>query len=913
MLRQALVVGINNYPWLKKNLETPASDAEQMARLLKSFGGFEIVKRLPMATQEGSLHVHEKPLGEQQVTSEKLERQIAELFRPEGNDVPDTALLYFAGHGLKKTCGGIIEGFLATSDAKPEKNIWGVSFNWLQRLLQSSPVKEQIILLDCCHSGELLNGKFLNFDEADPGERGQGRSRCFIAACGDYQVAYGNAKHGILTSILLKGLDPQSREVGQWINNHELASFIFQQLDNDEILQTFPQRPLCNSSGGDIKLIQGAKQSRRVVADPLQANICPYKGLAAFDFNDEDPKYFFGRTALVDELLEKLRLGSFLAVVGASGSGKSSVVKAGLLYQLKLGQRLFGSSKWRILPVIRPGQSPLQSLAQAFVGRDGKTAVRLLKHELNETGTEALNNLIAEDFEDDSCVVLVIDQFEEAFTLCQDVKQRQQFFDCLLGALNSSNNKLCVVITMRADFFGNCAVYSQLAKQIQQDLVTITPMTTEELTEAIINPALQVGLEVEEALVSQMIVDVHKSSGNLALLQFTLMELWHKHERNLRKLDISAYEKMGGVMGALNRHAQQIYNYIDYRSVSPSQKREPKEQEWIRRIFLKLILTGEGAKDTRQLQPKTKLMAIAEEYLQREALSKLIEELIQGRLLVALEVDILSGEYSENVQIIDLAHEALMSGWKEFELWREEYRQILRLRDRVDDALRAWDTNGRKDEDLIMGGLLGRVRENWLDLQLELDIIAKEFYQRSDAYEREQNFSQTNLLENLQEIEAKLKALSLQQIEIENQKADFQAVLQRFESRMANSKVAAKWVKDNRKMLVKQAVKAVIEHNLNLPQTVDADSSSLVQRLTRDVSDYLGWLYESLELGAIIPLEEIDLIPVLPGSIYAVAFDFIKREKVVKNLSNGVAHELEGMLDALINYFYTAPSEPAVD
>lgn len=912
MLRQALVVGINNYPWHKKNLETPASDAEQIARLLKNFGGFEIVERLPVTTKQGSLRVDEKPLGEQQVTSEKLERQIAKLFKPEGNDVPDTALLYFAGHGLRKTCGGIVEGFLATSDAKPEKNIWGVSFNWLQRLLQSSPVKEQIILLDCCHSGELLNGKFLNFDEADPGERGQGRSRCFIAACGDYQVAYGNAEHGMLTSILLKGLNPQSREVGQWINNHELASFIFQQWDNDEILQTFPQRPLCNSSGGDIKLIQGAKQSRRVVTDSLQVNICPYKGLAAFDFNDEDPKYFFGRTALVDELLEKLRVGNFLAVVGASGSGKSSVVKAGLLYQLKLGQRLFGSSEWKILPVIRPGDSPLHSLAQAFAGKDRKTAVRLLKQELYESGAEALNNIITEDFEDDSRVVLVIDQFEETFTLCQDIKERQQFFDCLLGTLNSSNNKLCLVITMRADFFGECAVYSQLAKQIQQDLVTVTPMTTEELTEAIINPALQVGLEVEEALVSQMIVDVHKSSGSLALLQFTLMELWDKHERNSRNLTMSAYQKMNGVMGALNRHAQQIYNYIDYRSTSPSQKRELKEQEWIRRIFLKLIRTGEGAKDTRQPQPKTKLIAIAEEDLQQSALSKLIEELIQGRLLVTLEVDILSGEYSEDIQIIDLAHEALMSGWQEFEQWREEYRQILRLRDRVDDALRAWDANGRKDEDLIMGGLLGRVRENWLDLQLELDVTAKEFYQRSDAYDREQTFSQTNLLDNLQKIKAKLEVLSRQQIEIENRKADFQAVLQRFESRMANSRIAAKWVKNNRKILIEQAVQVAFEYYLNLPQAVDADSSSLVQRLTVNISDYLGWLYESLKLGAIIPLEETDLISVLPGSVYAVAFDFIKKEQIVRNLPNGAAHELEGMLDALINYFY-ASSEPVVD
>jgi Caspase domain/ATPase family associated with various cellular activities (AAA) len=268
MLRQALVVGINNYPWLQ-NLKTPASDAEQVASLLEKYGGFQIVKRLPVKDNEGLLTVDENPSPQQLVTSEILKKALAELFNPQGRDIPDTALLYFAGHGLRSD-EGVIEGFLATINANPRRDVWGVSLNWLQRLLQSSPVKEQIILLDCCYSGELLNGKFVNFDEADPGERGQARSRCFITACGDASVAYGNAEHGILTSLLLKGLDPQRCEIGQWINNHDLAAFITQQLQNDEKLRTYPQHPLCNNLGGDIKLIQGAKLSSHSTVNLLQ-------------------------------------------------------------------------------------------------------------------------------------------------------------------------------------------------------------------------------------------------------------------------------------------------------------------------------------------------------------------------------------------------------------------------------------------------------------------------------------------------------------------------------------------------------------------------------------------------------------------------------------------------------------------
>jgi CRISPR/Cas system-associated protein Csm6/Txe/YoeB family toxin of Txe-Axe toxin-antitoxin module len=756
MLRQALVVGINDYPGLQ-NLKTPASDAERIASLLKKYGGFQIVKRLPVKEKEGLLSINENPSPYNLVTSAKLKEAIAELFNPQGNDVPDTALLYFAGHGLRQTCGGIPEGFLAASDVSPRKNIWGVSLNWLQRLLQSSPVKEQIIWLDCCYSGELLNGEFINFQEADPGERGKGRDRCFIAACGDAFVAYGNKEHGILTSLLLKGLDPQSCKIGDWINNRDLAAFIVRQLENDEKLATFPQRPLYNNSGGDIKLIQGAKQSELIVANQLQNNICPYKGLAAFEFNDEDPKYFYGRTALTDELIEKFRQGNFLAVLGASGCGKSSVVKAGLLYQLKLGQRLSGSNEWKILPVIRPGDNPLYSLAQAFTGSNSKKVLKLLENELKDNGAEGLKDFIAEDFANKSRIVLIVDQFEEVFTLCQDIEERQLFFDCLLGAVENSENKFCLAITIRADFVGECAAYPKLAKQIQQDLVTVTPMTTEELTEAIKEPASKVGLGVEESLVTQMIADVQKSLGSLPLLQFTLMELWDKRninnaeitEPSFQALTLSGYRKMGGVMGALNRHAQQIYNFIDYESVSPSKKRQLQQQELIRKIFLKLVRTGETVKDTRQPQPKTKIMAIAgEDVLGQETLSQLLEELIQGRLLVTSEVDISSEQYSQHIQVIDLAHEALMSGWEDFAQWRDKYRQILRLRDRVDDAFKIWDANGRKNEDLMMGGLLAQVREKWLDLQLELDATAKEFYQRSDDYDQEQSYIQKNWREN---------------------------------------------------------------------------------------------------------------------------------------------------------------------
>jgi hypothetical protein len=234
---------------------------------------------------------------------------------------------------------------------------------------------------------------------------------------------------------------------------------------------------------------------------------------------------------------------------------------------------------------------------------------------------------------------------------------------------------------------------------------------------------------------------------------------------------------MGGVIGALNRHAQQIYRYKDYSLASPTQEREPQEQEWIKRIFLKLVRTGEGIKDTRQPQPRAKLLAIAgDEPEQQEVLSEVLDELVQGRLLVTRGEEQSQGEQSDLVltnqakayQMVDLAHEALMEGWEEFAKWREEKRQLLRLRDRVEDTLREWDREGRKKEDLMKGSLLAQVQGNWSALEIYLDTTAKEFYQTSNANEQEQLSFQQRLSRQLLETQAKLEELSRQQANLEN-------------------------------------------------------------------------------------------------------------------------------------------------
>src|SRR5919202_86973 len=169
--REALVVGINRYPLLKdaktkkpKHLEKPAADAEAIAQILEQYGNFTVHRLPEVYSPEGTRGVDPTNL----VKVMDLEAAIARLFNPPGSSIPDTALLFFAGHGLRKEQGGVTEGYLATSEVNPDTGKWGVSLRWLRQLLQESPVRQQIVWLDCCYSGELLN--FVA--EGNPGNRG---------------------------------------------------------------------------------------------------------------------------------------------------------------------------------------------------------------------------------------------------------------------------------------------------------------------------------------------------------------------------------------------------------------------------------------------------------------------------------------------------------------------------------------------------------------------------------------------------------------------------------------------------------------------------------------------------------------------------------------------------------------------
>jgi hypothetical protein len=411
MSRHALIVGINQYPRLN-SLSLPAKDAQAIAQLLETQGEFRITRLAETVINE---QITINPNA--QISLSQLKKALLQLFKPNSEQIPDVALFYFAGHGVRDN-DGLDESFLATSDINLE-NVWGLSLRWLRDLLQQSPIKTQIVWLDCCYSGGLIN-----FNEADPSDKGLARNRCFITASRAFEVAYEEVagNHGVLTQVLLQGLDCTHQTS---VTNLALTEFINTQL------KTTTQAPMALNSGEAIELTFNRHQ-QKPLATINQDKPCPYKGLFYFDCNQTDALNFYGREQLTDELLAHSREHNFLAVLGASGSGKSSVIRAGLLYQLQAGLKNSHSSAWQQF-IITPTDEPLQSLAYAFVdktandieqARQLKTALSLLND-----GAQGLKTLIAIK---NTKVVLFVDQFEELFTLCTNETKRLDFLGCIL-------------------------------------------------------------------------------------------------------------------------------------------------------------------------------------------------------------------------------------------------------------------------------------------------------------------------------------------------------------------------------------------------------------------------------------------------------------------------------------------------
>jgi WD40 repeat protein len=447
---------------------------------------------------------------------------------------------------------------------------------------------------------------------------------------------------------------------------------------------------------------------------------CPYQGLEAFTAETKD--FFYGRQQVVDLLRQKLAQANFVPLIGPSGSGKSSVVRAGLVPSLGAG--------WQVLEPIKPDIEPMAALRRAISSLFQRaTDKQRVSAYLNDQAMEPLLALLGSTVQADR-VLLVIDQFEEVFTVCPVEAERAQFIGCITAVQTVADSPLAIVTTMRADFVEPWLDYGDLVQTIQDQAVWLGRLQGDDLVRAIEEPAQRQGYRLAPGLLDLILEDVQSEKHCLPLLEFALTALWEQRDTENRVLPLAVYREMQRLRGALNQRAEVVY-LEDLKTAA--------ERDWARRICLELVRIGPEVKDTRQRQPRQQLLGLGKTAAERATIGEVIEALVRGRLLVADRPSpptplpsLGEGGY------IDLAHEALMAGWARFAQWRQQGRDLRRLVQRVRDAEQEWLSKGRDERYLMQGGLLAEVRERWGTVQAELIGSTQHFYQCSDDQEREQ-------------------------------------------------------------------------------------------------------------------------------------------------------------------------------
>ena len=398
---------------------------------------------------------------------------------------------------------------------------------------------------------------------------------------------------------------------------------------------------------------------------PSEPAVCPYRGLAPFDAAHAE--YFFGRERLVAELVARLVGSTLLAVVGPSGSGKSSAVRAGLLPALADGV-VPGSEHWR-RAVMRPGARPLAELSRA------------LARAVPEAGHEGAAPWIADALErlpDGERLVLLIDQFEEAFVACRDQAEREAFFDALVEGAGDPDERLVVVLAIRGDFYARCAEHAELSTLVSANQLLVGPMRRDELRRAIELPARRAGLRVEPRLVSALVGDVAEEPGGLPLLSAALVELWQR--RDGRTLRYGVYERSGGVSGAVARLAEDAY-----------QRLSPAERLRARPMLLRLA----GADDEQAEGFVRRRVPLDELELDRdEDAARALAVLTESRLLTVDE------------GAAEVAHEALLREWPRLRDWLAEDAEGRHLHQHLIGAAGEWRDSGRDPAELYRGARL---------------------------------------------------------------------------------------------------------------------------------------------------------------------------------------------------------------
>ncbi|MEL7408242.1 MAG: hypothetical protein AAFN00_15000, partial [Cyanobacteria bacterium J06558_2] len=608
------------------------------------------------------------------------------------NKANETVLLYLAGEVIQSQNS---EYSLAINQENK------INLNWLGQQLRDLPFKEAIIIVDVLEQHQ----KHPEIrDILNPNEN---KSLCLIAAS-------SKKANKRLSNQIVEILSEAAEEEAQlWAAT--LITKLQQKADFPPELSWQKLGLYSSSTAIDILL----PKSRRTNNQIYDLNINPYKSLQAFTQNDA---YFFhGRVTLIDEIIEKLESTSFLAVVGASGSGKSSVVRAGIVPQL-IAEGLYSPQYDEYLScqtfVMRPGDDPLTALATALNSNHPELAEGLL-----HIGADFFISWLQQQPQEVS--VLIIDQFEELFTT-EKKALSNDFIQLIVEAVDKAHSIFKVIITLRNDFLDDCLANQNIDPLFRHSHVLVPSYLTEAEYRQILNqPAQKVGLAIEEELVNVLLQELQQDS--LPLLQFALNELWQK--RIPGTLTLANYqENVGGLGAILGKKAEETLDKLN-----------SQQQECAQSIFQDLVQLGEGKEDTRRRISREKLKKTKHEAV----FDSTLKELVAARLLVidsdtnntlaATSSPTEENQPSKSQNTVEIAHEILIRNWKTLRSWLNTNRTQIRLGRELEQKAEEWvnTPKDRKYKFLLPEAGLIKYQDLYSDRINELNEEVKQFIKLS--------------------------------------------------------------------------------------------------------------------------------------------------------------------------------------
>ncbi|WP_066377988.1 nSTAND1 domain-containing NTPase [Anabaena sp. CA = ATCC 33047] len=708
-LNFAIIIGINNYQSGIKELETAVPDAIKLAEILQK-------QHDALKPQYQAQNKYEVQLFLNQRAGLKQLNQLIADFKQ--GQIPldrgkvtvtenDRLLFYFAGHGialdaLENQEGPV--GYLIPQDAISGDSSTYLPMQELHDALNSLPCRHMLAILDCCFAGvfrwaslkrEIVPKVKVYKERYD--RFISDRAWQVITSAADDQTALdslgsrgmvteGNEVHSPFAKALFDGLFGKGADLNKdgIITATELYLYLRDQVEilteNNYKRQTPGLCPLKKHDKGEFIFLSSEFDRNNLEdAPPLNLENNPYRGLESYD--EKHSHLFFGREEQIKKLYQKVVANNqkLTLVLGASGTGKSSLVKAGLIPKLRKDKT------WFILPPFRPGESPfkslnnaLESVKQPLIAASSTTTPSRLLTPAEESLANWFNN------HPQAKLLVVIDQFEELITLCKSDKEREQFEQLIKNAITKYADKIHVVITLRLDF--EAQLQNSVLEKFWNDETrfVVPPMSQNEFREVIEKPALEKVIYFDPpSLVDDLINEVVQMPGALPLLSFTLSELYLKYlqeRRDNRALTKEDYEQLGRVVGSLTKRANQEYDHLI--------QENPAYENTVQQVMLRMI-SLQGRESARRQVPKSELVYANEE--ENKRVQRIIKCFSEARLIV-------EGSNSQGEPYVEPAHDALVQGWVKLQEWIKQEQQNLPLQRRLTLAVLEWKTKKQSQD-----------------------------------------------------------------------------------------------------------------------------------------------------------------------------------------------------------------------